>query len=357
MGEIKIFDPRELIVLTDKHIDILRILSDNKGHASVELAKGIKSWEPYTNTLLGELASPKFGNFDDSISINYYHLKDPLSLLHKIQDQRDPISKYLVKNDLELGNFNLHKQDLFSIMLTLSVSLNFALFDENFYNEDRFANVVLSEQAKKLISQKEIIIQKENCKKGYVHFLNRIIIADAYPDEICKTRISLIHELPRIEVNKSKHPYFINPDLRTFRIIIKSLVNRLILDKKKLEEMYTRLRIESEPYSGWYKYFIEDPSILKLIKTSQKDINYYKNRHEENMKILKCFITSDYIKVLEKKYDRSIINLDLPDISKYEFELLKLEGIEIPDPNRISELEKLNEDWKEYYNYLVNKEK
>jgi len=124
MGEIKIFDPRELIVLTDKHIEILRILSDNKGHASFELAKGIKSWEPYTNTLLGELASPKFGNFDDSISINYYHLKDPLSLLHKIQDQRDPISKYLVKNDLELGNFNLHKQDLFSIMLTLSVSLN-----------------------------------------------------------------------------------------------------------------------------------------------------------------------------------------------------------------------------------------
>lgn len=227
MGEIKIFDPRELIVLTDKHIEILRILSDNKGHASFELAKGIKSWEPYTNTLLGELASPKFGNFDDSISINYYHLKDPLSLLHKIQDQRDPISKYLVKNDLELGNFNLHKQDLFSIMLTLSVSLNFALFDENFYNEDRFANVVLSEQAKKLISQ------KENFKKGYVRFLNRIIIADAYPDEICKTRISLIHEMPRIEANKSKHPYFINPDLRTFHIIIKSLVNRLILDKKK----------------------------------------------------------------------------------------------------------------------------
>lgn len=115
MGEIKIFDPKELIDLTDKHIDILRILSDNKGHASFELAKGIKSWEPYTNTLLGELASPKFGNFDDSISINYYHLKDPLSLLHKIQDQRDPISKYLVKNDLELGNFNLHKQDLFQL--------------------------------------------------------------------------------------------------------------------------------------------------------------------------------------------------------------------------------------------------
>jgi hypothetical protein len=103
-------------------------------------------------------------------------------------------------------------------MLTLSGCLN---------NEDRFANVVLSEQAKKLISQ------KENFKKGYVRFLNRIIIADAYPDEICKTRISLIHELPRIEVNKSRHPYFINPDLRTFRIIIKSLVNRLILDKKK----------------------------------------------------------------------------------------------------------------------------
>ena len=132
-------------------------------------------------------------------------------------------------------------------------------------------------------------------------------------------------------------------------------MNRLILDKKKLEEMHTRLRIELEPYSGWYKYLIEDPSILKLIKTSQKDINYYKNRHEENMKILKCFITSDYIKVLEKKYDRSIINLDLPDISKYEFELLKLEGIEIPDPNRINELEKLNEDWKDYYNNLGNK--
>ena len=113
MGEIEIFDPRELIDLTDKHIDILRILSDNKGHASVELAKGIKSWEPYTNTLLGKLASPKFGDFDDSISINYYHLKDPLSLLHKIQDQRDPISKYLVKTNSDLGNYNLHKEDFF----------------------------------------------------------------------------------------------------------------------------------------------------------------------------------------------------------------------------------------------------
>jgi hypothetical protein len=121
--------------------------------------------------------------------------------------------------------------------------------------------------------------------------------------------------------------------------------------------MYTRLRIKLEPFSGLYKYFIEDTSTLELIKTSQKDINYYKNRYEENMKILKFFITSNYIKVLEKKYDRGIINLDLPDISKYEFELLKLEEIEIPDPNRINELEKLNEDWKEYYNYLVNKKK
>jgi len=108
MGEIENFDPIEPIDvdLTDKHIDILRILSDNKGHASVELAKGIKSWEPYAIKLLGELASPKFGNFDDSISMNYYHLKDPLSLLHKIQDQRDPISKYLVLHNINFAIFD-----------------------------------------------------------------------------------------------------------------------------------------------------------------------------------------------------------------------------------------------------------
>jgi hypothetical protein len=140
MGEINIFNlikPLN-VYLTDKQMDILHVLSDNKGHAENELAEAINSREQYTNKCLSELSSPVFGNLKDSFSINYYHFRDPLSLIHKIQDQRDSISEYIFKKIPGIVKDDLFKQSLNSIAFDLAISLDCILTDKIFMIENDF---------------------------------------------------------------------------------------------------------------------------------------------------------------------------------------------------------------------------
>jgi hypothetical protein len=99
--------------------------------------------------------------------------------------------------------------------------------------------------------------------------------------------------------------------------------------------MYTRLRIELEPFYGFQKYLLNDSSVLEWIKTGQNDIIYHKNRHEKNIVFLKYFTTSEYVSTLEKNYGFHNIILNSRDPSRYEFDILDLEGIDTPNPKRI----------------------
>jgi hypothetical protein len=220
--------------LTDKQVDILIALSDNKGYEESELEEMIGSWNTYANKLLGELSSYKFGDATDSLSIQPYHLKDPISLAHKIQDQRDAPSKYIFKNMSNLLKQKINGPDLNTITLSLALGLEELLFDVNFYSRDRFRGVKLSKSATKLIDS------KENLKGGRIRILNRTLLEEAYPEEICESRFPLIHKSSRRDSEGRKNLYFINLDLRTFNFVAKYLGYKIKLDRNEIELLRTR---------------------------------------------------------------------------------------------------------------------
>jgi len=231
---IKLIKPFE-IELTNKQVNILLALSDNEGYAEYQLVEKIGSNKTYVNDLLQELSSYKFGGLWESYSIEYWHFKDPLALFHKLQDQRDPVSKYLFSNMHIKFKESLTSSDLKMVMVGLSYGLSSFLSDAHLYSQKRFADVKLSEDAKKWL------ILKEKLDGRNIRVLNRILIADAYPNEICKAKISLIHKESRLESNKSRHPYFINLDLRTFYFIESYLEYEMLLDRSRLAVMEMRL--------------------------------------------------------------------------------------------------------------------
>jgi hypothetical protein len=311
MDLVKQIDGIELLkpiktVLKDRQVDILIALSDNKGHAAYELAKAIDTQESYLSTLLTELSSYEFGGSADSYSIRPLHLKDPMSLLHKLQDQRDPLSKYIFKKMLPPFKENPPGSSLETIGYYLSLGLDGFLSDVNLYSRERFAGVKLSEDAKKLLNL------KEKLNGGDIRFLNRILIEDAYPNEICKTRISLIHQVKRVDSNNIKHLIFINLDLRTFYIIVNHLVYEIRLDKSRLFESDMRVFKKLNEFEG---FFIERSELKKEIKEDA-----YRKRYNKNMGILFSFMTSSYVGELIKKYGLNVIFKAVLPLDRFDYQ-------------------------------------
>jgi hypothetical protein len=306
--------------LTDKQVEILITLSDNKGHAAHELAKAIGSQESYVSALLKELSSDEFGSLIDSFSIQSFHLKDPIFLVRKLQESRDPISKYIFNNMSDSFKENFSSPDLRTVSTILALGLDGFLIDVNLFNRERFSGIKLSEYATKLLTL------KENLKPGSIRILNRILIEDAYPDELCKTRTSLIHQILRPSSTDSKLPYFINPDLRTFYLIVDHLTYEIRLDESRLAVMDTRLNGVLSVYSGFGDLFISRSELEKGIKDGKYDMIYYKARYAKKINNLWKFMTSNYVGELMKKCGyKEILRVDLPDEFDYQ-KFLEISG-------------------------------
>jgi hypothetical protein len=331
------------VTLTDKQVLILIELSDNEGYSATELVDKIGSTKQYLSGQLGELSSFNFGNFEDSIKIKYFHFKDPLSLAHKIQGQRNPISKYIFKHMRNTTFDDLSSPLNLPQTICLGQAFEHVLLDQDLWSRERFSEIKLSEDAKKLIAL------KKDLTGGKIRFLNRILIEDAFPNEICKTRIPLITEIPRHEPNKSRRPYFINQDLRTFIIIAEHLTNQIKLSRAMLDFLNIRLEIELEPYRGLDKILRKDGAIYGEIKENGENIIYYRNRYENNINTLRKFTNSNYVKELNKKYDQ--IHLELSGLKDNEFDLMEFFGVKIPD------LSKLKQQIKFYEKFLDLEEK
>lgn len=329
-GEIdygKLIKPA-VVGLKRNQVDIIIALSDRKGYGASKLAEMTGGQYEHTLSLLDELSSDRFGNLEDSISIRYFHLKDPLRLVHKIQDQRDPVSKYIFKNIPETVFKNVPESSIFNISLLLSVGLNNMLFDSNFFNRERFSNVELSSDAKNLISM--------GLKKGGIRILNRILMEDTYPDEICKTRIPLTYKPPRSQAGESRNPYDLCSNLRVFKFIVEHLKSQIILDRCKLEEMNARLEIGLKALGGFKELIREDRSIRKEIRTSNHDMEVYQDRYDKNIAALRKFMTSNYVKNLEKEF--GFIERELKELNDNEFDLMEFYGISYPK-ELVSELD------------------
>lgn len=305
--------------LTDRDVDILITLSDNKGHTRQDLEDTVidsKKIGSYASERLNILSYENFGDLTDSISIQSYHIKDPLSLAHKIKDQRDSISKYIFKNMNNMWLEKLFDTNPDAIELFLPMGLNELLSDMNFYNKERFRGVELSERAKKLIER------KEELKEVNIRILNRVLIADAYPNEIYKTRISLIHQLSRRGYNNSEDRYFINLDLRAFNFIVGHLKDEIIWDRNELGFLEAKYKKYMKSFGVYAKEF-DSPELQKLIKHGKYDITFFKSRYERRISNLWKFMTSNYVRNIKDKYSNKDILLPLYGFPSNEFDLIK----------------------------------
>ncbi len=300
--------------LTGKEVEILTALADNTGYAEYELARMIGSDETYTNNLLKELFKYKFGSLIDSYSIQSFHIIEPLLLLHKIQDQRDHLSRHIFKQSPLIQDRNLATADIDSIGFYLALSLDGILIDSELYDLERFRGVKLSADAKDLLAK------SNDLKKGSIRILNRILIEDAYP-EICKSRFSLIYRLLRPNSKESKFPYFLNLNLCTFYYILEHLVMELNLKKSKLDVLEARLKSQLSIYNGFEDFFIDRSRVEKTIKSGKYDLLYFKKEYEQSSEVLMKFLTSNYIGALIKKYGCKPILKSLIPIR--EFDLVK----------------------------------
>lgn len=306
--------------LKDEQVDILITLSDNKGYSSPELESIIKKRpDKYIKKLLQELSSETFGDFVDSCTIQDFHLKDPLSLVHKLEDQKDAVSKYLFKNIDMFWKKSFSDPNQGANTVLLAAGLNELLRDVNLYNKERFRGVELSEHAEDLIKR------KEELQGGHIRILNRILIADAYPNEIYKTKISLIHKSGR-KPRSLGYPYLINLDLRAFEIIVEHLIRDIKLDRIELELLKTKYATYMRNFSEFEKLY-SDLGCKKLIKNGKYDISFYENRYEKRIGLLWKFMTSNYVKELTKKYDSEKIKIHIYGLPSNEFDLIKFLSI------------------------------
>jgi hypothetical protein len=268
-----------------------------------------------------------------------------LSLFHKIQDQRDPISRYLFKHSPLLQDGNLARDDLEVLSFYLALSLDGTLIDPDLYNQEIFSNIKLSEYAQRLLSK------KEDLKMGSIRILNRILIEDAYPAEISNSRYSLIHGSLRFGPNESRKPYFLNPDLCTFYFIMADLKLKLELERSKVQVLEARLMAEIRGFSGFEDFFVDRLEIEKSIRDGHYDMTYFRKRYVEKINILMKFITSNYVGELIKRYGYKVILKEVIHI--YEFNFIKF--IEIHGENGHFNDKEINELNQILIEDLINK--
>src|ERR1017187_10561978 len=107
--------------------------------------------------------------------------KDVSSLATKLQDKADPLSDYLASNLSEATVQTLahYKQGLSSdssARVAIMQDLNSLILKTNIYRPERFAGITLQEAAKGLLAQEP--------KSRNEARLNRLLLADAYPNEL-----------------------------------------------------------------------------------------------------------------------------------------------------------------------------
>ncbi|MBI3592774.1 MAG: hypothetical protein HY099_04765 [Nitrospirae bacterium] len=117
--------------------------------------------------------------------LNTRDIKDTDSLVLKLRDPKDPLSKYLreqFSSDTRrlIDGYDRFDYSAQAIKGVLVNELNQVLNAHNFYDKQRFAHITLTEETQLLIRQNP---------KGMERIrLNRLLLEEAYPDEIAKSR-------------------------------------------------------------------------------------------------------------------------------------------------------------------------
>ncbi|MCJ7444625.1 MAG: hypothetical protein MUO26_08870 [Methanotrichaceae archaeon] len=249
--------------LTSLEIDLLMILSDNRGWPLRDLANKLKKEESNLSITLNRLEKEMCETSYDYLSILPYDIMDLVSLENKLRLAKDPVSSYVrghlpaVRHLLDEPEFHFDFKSNTEVVL-LALSLTNLIDDPSFFDEKRFKHIELGDLTIKLIGQ--------NPQGNKLKLLNRLLLEEAYPSEIAKIRKPIVRENARRTTNpkstqrkKREYPLYINNDFRVFKLIVSSLVIG--------ERRYSQLAdfIASE-YAG---HFIKKFGIASMLRCAE----------------------------------------------------------------------------------------
>lgn len=111
-------------------------------------------------------------------------IKNVEGLAIKLRDAKDPLSQYLADQfspDLQrqIGAYNEFDYSANALKTALANALNNIIENRDIFDEKRFVHVVISDETMKLV--------KQNTQGGNRVKLNRLLLEEAYPDELAKT--------------------------------------------------------------------------------------------------------------------------------------------------------------------------
>ncbi len=111
-------------------------------------------------------------------------IKNVEGLVIKLKDAKDPLSQYLRDQfapDLQrqIDAYNKFDYSVTALKTALANALNNIIQNRDIFDEKRFAHVMLSDETRQLIRQ--------SAQGGNRVKLNRILLDEAYPDELAKT--------------------------------------------------------------------------------------------------------------------------------------------------------------------------
>lgn len=204
----------------------------------------------------------------DGISfLTIQDFKEPAKFIVKLRDAIDPVSFY-IKNRFSKGlknPLNSYKTEdavPSDLLNKITKALNH-LLDTSFYKEDVFSQVKLSEDTQALLLQKDL-------KGRSLVKLNRLLLEDAYPDEISnsiknieKLVDAMVYYLEK-EENDCKYVYFKKllqyQSLPESWNIVKSLLKKL--DQKRI---LWQLLSKTIPTMNWWERLAISKTTYRII--------------------------------------------------------------------------------------------
>jgi len=297
--------------LTDLELDILKILADNKGHALWDLAERLGKEKSNLILTLNRLEDKI--ELSNPYGIGCYDITDTNSLGLKFQEPKDPLSRY-IRRRFRPDTIRLMDSNIDNFSLYVYFEFEKILNDPNLFNEKRFAHIALSEKIQDLIQEKP--------KGQNLRYLNRLLLEEAYPNEILKSQNPIIYKgMARKTTNpdsrQPKHhelPYFISANYLVLRFLIVTLdlaYNRYIpqISKKVKDEL---------------EYLGEQVEWKQISENSYKEIEreLYCDCHDaaslqkaqEKHKLLDDFLSSQYVLQFVNDHGFKILIYEIHDM-------------------------------------------
>lgn len=139
----------------------------------------LNEWGIHTSRDFGEIVFNMVENGGPH-SFSIGDLKNPQSFAAMLQDHDAPLSRFLWNQFSEESRLAvLTSPELDALEPVLVASLNGIIRKAALYQQDRFAGIRLSEQARSLLDLK--------LRGNHLARLNRVLLEDAYPKEIVKS--------------------------------------------------------------------------------------------------------------------------------------------------------------------------